>query len=264
MILAIDTSTNYACLALTQGATLLAELNWRVGQRHGSEILERAQWLLREANVDLGNIDGVAVATGPGSFNGLRVALATAKSLAFALAVPLYGISTLDVIAWGGRQSAHPIWALIDAGRGEFYAACYTGAAANEQWAPVSQSINGQPDPYIITTPAELAAHTSGPLVVVGEWRDTMQVALEGALGQRACFFSPLEVRRGAALATLADMRAAHNSADDPQTLEPLYLRRPHITKSARAMAPTALDQHDLADNKQGNTRGGEGAAHAV
>src|SRR5579864_8252107 len=113
MMLAIDTSTNYACLALSENTTLLAELNWRVGQRHGSETLERVQWLLREANVDLGAVDGVAVATGPGSFNGLRVALATAKSLAFALSVPLYGIPTLDVIAWGGRQSPHPIWALI-------------------------------------------------------------------------------------------------------------------------------------------------------
>ncbi len=264
MMLAIDTSTNYACLALTDGATLLAELNWRVGQRHGSETLERAQWLLREANVDLGNIDAIAVATGPGSFNGLRVALATAKSLAFALGAPLYGIPTLDFIAWGARHSAHPIWSLIDAGRGEVYAACYAGAAANEHWTPVPQSINGQPDSYIITTPAELAAQTSGSLVVVGEWRDTMQVALEEALGQRACFVSPLEVRRGAALATLAGMRAAHNDADDPQTLEPLYLRRPHITKSARTMAPATANQYDQAGDTQESTRGGEGAAHAV
>lgn len=264
MMLAIDTSTNYASLALTDGATLIAELNWRVGQRHGSETLERAQWLLREANVDLSAVDGVAVATGPGSFNGLRVALATAKSLAFALDAPLYGIPTLDVIAWGVRQSEHPIWALIDAGRGELYAACYAGGASNEQWAPVTQSISGQPDQYVITTPAELAAHTSGPLVALGEWRETVQVALQDALGQRAYFVSPLEVRRGAALATLAGMRATHNRVDDPQTLEPLYLRRPHITKSARKLTPATTDQSDAPVDTQGSTRGGEGAAHAV
>lgn len=264
MMLAIDTSTNYACLALSDGGALLAELNWRVGSRHGSETLERAQWLLREANVELSHVDGIAVATGPGSFNGLRVALATAKSLAFALAVPLYGISTLDVIAWGARHAPFPIWALIDAGRGEVYAACYAGDAADGAWAPVAQSITSQPERYIITTPKELAAHTSGPVIVVGEWRDAVHMALADALGQRARFVSPLEARRGASLALLAGMRAERDDADDPQTLEPLYLRRPHITKSARAMTPTSIDQHHQAENGQESVRGGEGAAHAI
>lgn len=264
MMLAIDTSTNYACLALSEGGALLAEHNWRVGSRHGSETLERAQWLLRQADADLSRVDGIAVATGPGSFNGLRVALATAKSLAFALAVPLYGIPTLDVIAWSARHSTHPIWALIDAGRGEVYAACYSGDTTDGAWTPVTQAANSQPERYIITTPIDLATRTSGPLVIVGEWRDTMQVALAEALGQRARFVSPLEVRRGAALATLAGMRAARDDADDPQTLEPQYLRRPHITKSARTMTPTISNQRDLADDRQGSIRGGEGAAHAI
>ena len=264
MLLAIDTSTNNASLALADGSTLLAELNWRVGQRHGSETLERARWLLREANLSLDAVDGIAVATGPGSFNGLRVALATAKSLAFALSVPLYGIPTLDIIGWGARLSSHPIWALIDAGRGEVYAACYAGDGAHAVWSPLAQSLNDQPERYIITTPAELATHTAGPLVVVGEWRDTMQAALVDVLGQRACFVSPLDVRRGAALAALASMRSARSDADDPHTLEPLYLRRPHITKSARAIVTPTPHEYEPEDNSQASIPGGEGAAHAL
>ena len=73
--------------------------------------------------VDAARLDGMAVATGPGSFNGIRVALATAKSLALALDVPLYGVPTLDVAAWGCSDAEGPVWAILEAGRGQLYAA---------------------------------------------------------------------------------------------------------------------------------------------
>ena len=136
MLLAIDTSTNFASIALADGETLLAELNWRVGQQHGSETLERMRWLLSGQGVTMAQLDGLAVALGPGSFNGVRVALATAKSLAFALDIPLYGIPTLDICAWGARLSPDPIWSLLDAGRGEVYAARYQPDDPVRTWAP--------------------------------------------------------------------------------------------------------------------------------
>ena len=243
MLLAIDTSTNFASLALADGPILLAELNWRVGQRHGSETLERARWLLMEQGVTMGRLDGIAVALGPGSFNGVRVALATAKTLAFALNIPLYGIPTLDICAWGARLTADPIWSLLEAGRGEVYAACYQPAAEAQGWAPVTSAEargeRGASDgasAYHIIAPHDLAAQISERVVFTGEWRDTTREALAQALGERARFTSPLAGRRGAWLAELASARAQHGDADDPHTLEPLYLRRPAITTSVRAI----------------------------
>jgi tRNA threonylcarbamoyladenosine biosynthesis protein TsaB len=255
MLLAIDTSTNYASLALTDGDALLAELNWRVGQRHGSETLERARWLLRGQSIAMSQLDGVAVALGPGSFNGVRVAVATAKTLAFALNVPLYGVPTLDVIAWGARLSADPIWALLDGGRGEVFAACYDASAAPAIWAPqaIATADNAAPSPYLLITPQALAARVSGGVVFTGEWRDATRDALAQALGERARFTSSLAARRGAWLAELATQRAQRGAADDPRALEPLYLRRPNITSSARTQgAPVA------------EISGGEEAAHAL
>lgn len=259
MLLAIDTSTTFASLALADGDALLAELNWRVGQRHGSETLECARWLMAGQGVPMARVDGVAVALGPGSFSGVRVALATAKSLAFALDAPLYGVPTLDAIAWGARLSPDPIWALLDAGRGEVYAARYQPSLSAAAWAPeLTNATDGRDDAgaYSILTPAELAARISGRALFAGECRAETREALLAALGARARFTSPLEARRGAWLAELALARGERGAADDPRALEPLYLRRPAITTSKRpAAAPTrqAMEQSD-----------GEEAAHAL
>lgn len=256
MLLAIDTSTNYASLALTDGDALLAELNWRVGQRHGAETLERARWLLRGQGVAMPHIDGVAVALGPGSFNGVRVAVATAKTLAFALNIPLYGVPTLDVIAWGARLAAEPIWALLDAGRGEVFAACYDSTEPFDIWAPRPATDDAASEGgarYLLTTPQALAARISGPVVFTGEVRQATRETLAQTLGDHARFTTTMNARRGVWLAELGAQRAQCGAADDPRALEPLYLRRPNITKSARTPAVAATQQP-----------GGEEAAHAL
>lgn len=263
MLLAIDTSTNFASLALADGATLLAELNWRVGQRHGSETLERARWLLRGQGVTMSQLDGIAVALGPGSFNGVRVAVTTAKTLAFALGIPLYGIPTLDVIAWGARLAPEPIWSLLDAGRGEIFAACYHAQQSLTTWAPQPLAADAT-SPYIITHPQALSARIDGLAIFTGEWRESTRATLAEALGERARFTSPLMGRRGAWLAEIATMRAQRIDADDPRALEPLYLRRPAITSSARPeVSPSGagVNESSAADSEK---RDGEETARAV
>lgn len=268
MLLALDTSTNFAAIALADGETLLAELNWRVGQHHGSETLERMRWLLSGQGVTMAQLDGLAVALGPGSFNGVRVALATAKSLAFALDIPLYGIPTLDISAWGARLSPDPIWSLLDAGRGEVYAARYQPGDPARTWAPQPPSAEfGEhthaASAYQILSPEALAAQITGLVLFTGEWRPATHEALTGALSDRARFTSPLTGRRGAWLAELAQARATRVAADDPRALEPLYLRRPAITSSTRAVvAPGGL----AIGKRQGQSAriGGEEAADAL
>ncbi|HZC05554.1 MAG TPA: tRNA (adenosine(37)-N6)-threonylcarbamoyltransferase complex dimerization subunit type 1 TsaB [Ktedonobacterales bacterium] len=257
MLLAIDTSTNYASIALADDDTTLVELNWRVGQRHGAETLERVRWLLRGQNVEMAQLDGLAVALGPGSFNGVRVAVATAKTLAFALNIPIYGIPTLDVIAWGARLSRDPIWALLDAGRGEVYAACYdarhTTDDAPSGWSPRPFMSGDESGPYGIIAPETVAERVNGPVTITGEWRPATHAALIAALGERARFTSSFSPRRGAWLAELAAIRARRGASDNVDALEPLYLRRPNITTSARMPSAPEADRS-----------GGEESAHAL
>src|SRR5881275_3774610 len=126
LLLALDTSTRQASVALCDEQTLYGEYTWQIGNNHSVELLERIQRLVEvDCGSSLQAIDGVAVATGPGSFNGVRVAVATAKAFAFALLKPLVGISTLEIIAAQQDLWSGPICSVMEAGRSELYAACY-------------------------------------------------------------------------------------------------------------------------------------------
>lgn len=252
MLLAFDTSTTYASVALVDQNRLLGELTWDVGRHHSAELFGHVEWLLRTAVVAPSGLDGVAVATGPGSFNGVRVALTSAKSLAFSLGVPLYGHPTLDVIAWGHAWAGLPIWAILEAGRGQLYAARYAPATTAAGWRPDTD--------YTVATPAELAARVEGTAIFAGELRAETRSLLASTLGARARFAPASEVRRAAWLAELA---LARESADDLLAIEPLYLRKPNITTSAKlgvAAVPPRRDDAQVAHEPPG----GEGVPHAV
>jgi tRNA threonylcarbamoyladenosine biosynthesis protein TsaB len=236
MLLAFDTSTSVASVALVTGtaddARLLAELTWQVGQRHSTELLERIEWLLSASRLTMNDLTGVAVALGPGSFNGVRVALATAKSFSFARGVPLYGTPTLDIIAWGHRLIGGTICAILEAGRGQVYAAIYDAARPDAaRWEPVAG--------YSVLTAAELAAQIHGEAFCCGEMAPETRATLAKALGSRFRGTSVLDERRAGWLAELALARSASQRYDDAMALEPLYLRRPAITASARQRLPT-------------------------
>ena len=249
LLLALDTSTSYASIALARDGRLLAELTWEVGQRHSAELFDRIAQLLETAHLAPNMLNGIAVALGPGSFNGTRVAVTAAKTLAFALGVPIYGHSTLDVIAWPYTSGTLPIWSLLDAGRGQVYAACYLPSDTPAGWAPEHG--------YLVATPEEIATRWQGPALVAGEWRDETGSALRAALGERVRFVPTLAVRRAASLAELAFARAEKGDADDPLALEPLYLRKPAITQSAKVMLPPYVAPTTP-------PAGGEDTAHAL
>lgn len=259
MLLAIDTSTSQASVALVDHSVTLAELNWEVGQRHSTELFARLTWLLQSRDIPMTALDGIAVAIGPGSFNGLRVAVTTAKSLAFALDVPLYGHATLDVIAWGAAAAGveqHTICALLDAGRGQLYTAVYAPDASAAEWAPL--------DGYHILTPEELAARVDGPVLCSGEWRAETRAALEGLMGGDLRFASRLGGRRASWLAELALARAASGARDDTAALEPLYLRRPAITRSNKVPMIQGGPPQGPRHEDHADANGGEGGTHAL
>ncbi|HEU0026618.1 MAG TPA: tRNA (adenosine(37)-N6)-threonylcarbamoyltransferase complex dimerization subunit type 1 TsaB [Ktedonobacterales bacterium] len=239
MLLALDTSASYASVALTQDDAILAELTWRVENRHSSELLPRVQETLRAQRVTPAQLDAIAVALGPGSFNGVRAGVATAKGLALALSIPVAGVPTLDVMAWGARLAPVEVWALLDAGRGEVYAAVYDTAGAATQpetWTPRALTVQpgAEPGGYHILAPEALAAVVRDGATLTGELRPAARAALIGALAGRARLLEPAEPRRGGWLATLAQARLRAGRGETPATLEPIYLRRPAITRSAR------------------------------
>jgi tRNA threonylcarbamoyladenosine biosynthesis protein TsaB len=211
--------------------------------------------MIAERHISLQQLDAIAVAIGPGSFNGVRVALATAKALAFSLQKPLVGISTLEMIAAEHGSWRGPVGALLEAGRSELYAAYYLCDEDEHADGDVNYRLKLQGE-YLVCSPEQLATYlqenaerwmaTSGEVKVhqerdrsavlfCGEISAASRQALRHYLPGQSIFVPALHASRHASvLAQLALQRVRDGQVDDPLLLEPLYLRRPSITKSTR------------------------------
>ncbi|HEU4709689.1 MAG TPA: tRNA (adenosine(37)-N6)-threonylcarbamoyltransferase complex dimerization subunit type 1 TsaB [Methylophilaceae bacterium] len=132
-ILALDTSTEYLSLALMLDGRLLTR-DVHAGQTHSQLILPLIGEMLKEADIALRDLDGIAFGAGPGSFTGLRIGCGVAQGLAFGAHLPVAGVSTLLALAHG--SGAAKVIACLDARMGEVYHAVYL--RNQESWQEVS------------------------------------------------------------------------------------------------------------------------------
>jgi len=220
MILAIDTSTDNANLALVHGDEIIAELSWRCEQNHTVELLPHLARLLEDKG-GIGSISGVIVAKGPGSFNGLRAGISTAKGLAFSLGIPIIGISSLEVVAYEYAGSGLPVCPVFNAGRGEIATAIYQ--RKDNKWCQLVAEH--------ITTVDALCSTITTKTIFCGEFVPQIASELEKQLKERAVI-ATTEPPRARLLAELGRQRFEAGDYDSPATLQPLYLRRPAITQA--------------------------------
>ncbi|MGH9878827.1 MAG: tRNA (adenosine(37)-N6)-threonylcarbamoyltransferase complex dimerization subunit type 1 TsaB [Nitrososphaerales archaeon] len=120
IILSIDTSSSESSLAISSAENIIATLTIRDNRPHSQTLFSQISTLLQLAEIKIQDISAFAVATGPGSFTGLRVGLAATKGLADSLGKACLGVDSLDLQALAsGLDGAHLV--MIDAGRGEVY-----------------------------------------------------------------------------------------------------------------------------------------------
>jgi tRNA threonylcarbamoyladenosine biosynthesis protein TsaB len=195
LILAFDTATDVATSALVWDGEVLGELSSRP-----ISVLEDLDALLRRGGVRDTQLEGIVVGTGPGSFTSLRMGLATARTLAFALDIGLAGVSTLDALAEGAPGST-PV---IDARRREVFSV-----------------VDGVP---VVVAPTELTVETGHSYVGDGavRYRDV----IEGAGGVVPPDDSELHVPRARFHAQLA------KGFGLPDLVEPMYLRVPDVDRT--------------------------------
>jgi tRNA threonylcarbamoyl adenosine modification protein YeaZ len=223
MQLAIDTSTDTASLALVEDGQVLAELTWRCGQNHTRQLLPNLEHLLKQSQLSPKSLSGIIVARGPGSYNGLRVGISTAKGLALSYGIPIVGISSLEAEAYQYAETGLPVCPIFDAARGEIATALYQ--RKNKEWRQLAAEH--------ITTVEALCARITSKTVFCGDFMPAIAPQLKKQLNQKAVIPSPLTgLRRASFLAELGLKRLEAGDYDDLATLQALYLRRPPITQA--------------------------------
>jgi tRNA threonylcarbamoyladenosine biosynthesis protein TsaB len=229
-LLALDSSVDTGSVAVGTGERLLAEAALRVGGGASASLLPAVDWALRTAGVRPGDLAGVVVGAGPGSFTGVRVAAATAKGIVHALGVPLFAFSSLLAAAAPHGVAGRPVCALFDARRRDVYAACYRlgEGGFTEIVSPIALSLDGVVSRFAAGEPPLFVG--DGALLHAAELRDTL-----GATVVPPQLSGP----RAAALLWMAGQAPERGRVEDPAAWEPLYLRASGAERIAAARAAT-------------------------
>lgn len=124
-ILAMDTSNQALGVALLKDGQLIGEVMTNLKKNHSVRLMPAINQLMHDVDMTPQDLDKIVVAKGPGSYTGVRIGLTTAKSMAWALDIPLAGISSLEVLAWQGYFYNSYICPFFDARRGLVYTGLY-------------------------------------------------------------------------------------------------------------------------------------------
>lgn len=214
-ILALDTATRRPTLAIASaGGKLLGERQWESQHRHGEQLLEQLNQLLAETGVDRREIGGVVVGTGPGSFTGLRIGLATAKTIAYTLKIPLRGVSTTIALALAASDA-----------QGDRRVAVTLPAGASDRYLHRLILHEGEIDeidpPQLVGDRAEFHALVAGYQVVALDFEPDAIENFDIEASERAI------ARLAAALAGTGAREICAGLEDDPADLVPAYVALP-------------------------------------
>jgi tRNA threonylcarbamoyladenosine biosynthesis protein TsaB len=219
LVLGIDTSTPQTSVALGTEGGMVASTLLSTGKPNHEVVIPAVSHLMEMADLTLSQLAGVAVGLGPGLFTGMRVGIATAKTLAQTLAIPIIGLASLDLVAFSVRYSRRLICAALDAKRGEVFYAFYR---------PVPGGV-ARETAFEVGTPT----HLMGDLEARGE--EILLVGSGGLVYRRLLEESGSRIEFGSAvhayplataLVELSIPRFQREDFDRLHELKPFYVRR--------------------------------------
>jgi tRNA threonylcarbamoyladenosine biosynthesis protein TsaB len=218
LIVTIDTCTDMSTLGLVRDGAVLGELAFPSRHTLAARMIARLEWLLSECGLTRGDVEAIALSLGPGSFTGVRIGAAAAKTLAQWLPAALVGVPTLEALAYPYRDFRDALLVpIVNARRQQAYCALFRGefGALQRQSPDLLLGADGFAD--LLGQHAAGVAHT----VLVG-----LTEGLPAAFLQAPGHPQPLRsLVTPHALAALAAERLARGDRDDPMTLAPIYLR---------------------------------------
>lgn len=230
---------------MKEEGSIFSELYMASGSKNFRRFMPGIHFLLSNAKVDTKEIKAIIVATGPGSFTGLRVGLSEAKGMAQGLKIPLIGVSSLEAMAAQLPYAKRPVCPIIDSRKGEVFTALFS-------WGADQRMIRTQQDTCLKIE--DLPSVIAKPTLFVGNDFNRQAHLIREVLGRKGELAPPhLWNLKASTVGTLGLKRFLTHDFDDLQELVPTYLRPPDIRPN-----PFALDPEKRGPNNSGQ-RGNKG-----
>ena len=221
MILGIETSVEHVGVALGDHRGVRASVSVSSDRRHAESLTPMVSFLMKQADVEMADLSAIAVDIGPGLFTGMRVGIASAQTMAWALDLPIIPVCSLDVLAMNAASCDVPVAAALDARRGEIYWSLYRMRGPGAEPQRLTEPV--------VSTPDDLAIHLADrgePVMCVGSGIqrfinifDDLHYAIVGD--------SAYVLPQPSNVVTLAAHFLAREETTTAMEVTPMYLRAP-------------------------------------
>lgn len=214
-ILAMDTSNQALGVAILKDEEIIGEMVTNIAKNHSVRLMPAIDQLMKEVNLSPGELDKIVVAKGPGSYTGVRIGLSTAKSLAWALNIPITGVSSLEALAYQGRFFHANICPFFDARRQMVYTGLY-------QWKNSQLSIVDKEQNILMEDWLRELAEKGREVLFLSPDIHLYKGMITASLGELAIFpEGPFHLANPSHLA----LAGKNKPADHTHALTPNYLR---------------------------------------
>lgn len=219
-ILALDTSTNVATVAIMEDDVLIGEYSCNRGKTHSQQLMPMIQSLLGKVGLCAADMDVFSASIGPGSFTGLRIGVTTAKAMAYAAGKPVISIYTLDALAYNLPMSKDLICPIIDARNNQVYTAIYKFNNGELERLTDYMGIH-------INELVDIIRPTEGDIIMLGDACRIHSEYFSGELGKRVSFAPEnTSLAKASSVAALARREFLKGNMESCYDMVPFYLRK--------------------------------------
>ncbi|MDI6745331.1 MAG: tRNA (adenosine(37)-N6)-threonylcarbamoyltransferase complex dimerization subunit type 1 TsaB [Thermodesulfovibrionales bacterium] len=240
-ILAIDTSTMLGGIAIMDESLLIAESRLNVKSTHSERLMTEIEHCLKQSGIKISDIDVFAVATGPGSFTGLRIGLITVKGFSYATGQQIVSVPTLEALVWNFPYSKYPVCTMLDARKKEVYTALFKweeegnppspppskggmGGFSGGTFIKLISEASVSPEEFMRSS---LLVTDYDKFIFAGEGSGLYRDKISAVMGEKAVFASPEKtVPSPANVAVLGLKKAKAGEFSEPINLAPMYIRK--------------------------------------
>lgn len=228
IVLGIESATITASCALVDDEKLIGEYSQSHKKTHSEKLMPLIERLLKDTEIEIKDVDIVAISKGPGSYTGLRIGAAIGKSLAHACNIPVVGVPTIDALAFNISMTGNYIVPILDARGGRVYSGIYKWE--RERFVIVEEQFASNIDKLV----GKLETIDKN-IVLSGDGAEVHKTILKEQLGERISFVLPYNnMPRAASTAQLGYIMAKEGKIQTAFEFAPEYLRKSQAERNLK------------------------------